>query len=166
MDFIGGSRGVKAGDFIVSKRPRLGSITKHGKVEFADYERQLVSMQSTAQAIQQAYLGTRERAVVVLEGWDTAGKGGVVRGGPLILAASRFTLFPHPARVQARSDSRGIKGRGEEAAAVAEVRCRPGCSFARPPRVAAPGGDRPVAQQRRLARRPGRPGRASVAERA
>ena len=31
------------------------------------------------QSIQQAYIGTRERAVVVLEGWDTAGKGGVIR---------------------------------------------------------------------------------------
>ena len=29
--------------------------------------------------MQQAYLGTTHRAVIVLEGWDTAGKGGVVR---------------------------------------------------------------------------------------
>ena len=70
---------MKAEDFIVKKRPRLASITKHQKVELADYERRLALMQSTLQAIQQAYLGTRERAVVVLEGWDTAGKGGVVR---------------------------------------------------------------------------------------
>lgn len=34
-------------------------------------------MQATLQLVQQAYLGTQERAVVVLEGWDTAGKGGV-----------------------------------------------------------------------------------------
>lgn len=85
---------MKAGDFIVSKRPHLGSITKHGKVEFADYERQLVSMQSTAQAIQQAYLGTRERAVVVLEGWDTAGKGGVVRRLGWALDPRSFKVHP------------------------------------------------------------------------
>ena len=36
-------------------------------------------MQETLQRIQQAYLGSPNRAVVVLEGWDTAGKGGVVR---------------------------------------------------------------------------------------
>jgi hypothetical protein len=36
-------------------------------------------MQSTMQAVQQTYLGTRERAVVVLEGWDASGKGGIVR---------------------------------------------------------------------------------------
>ena len=52
-----GISGVKAGDFIVSKRPRLGSITKHGKVEFPDYERQLAAMQTTVQAIQQALPG-------------------------------------------------------------------------------------------------------------
>jgi polyphosphate kinase 2 (PPK2 family) len=64
---------VRAEDFIISKRPRLGSITKHRKIEFTDYERRLNSMQSILQAVQQAYLGTQERAVIVLEGWDTAG---------------------------------------------------------------------------------------------
>jgi len=85
---------VKAQDFIVSKRPRLGSITKHQKVEFADYERRLASMQTTVQAIQQAYLGTRERAVVVLEGWDTAGKGGVVRRLGWALDPRSFKVHP------------------------------------------------------------------------
>ena len=70
---------MKAKDFIVIKRPKLANITKHPTSEFADYERRLESMQSIMQSIQQAYLGTRERAVVVLEGWDTAGKGGIVR---------------------------------------------------------------------------------------
>ena len=65
--------------FIVAERPRLAAITKHPKVAFAEYERELRSMQFTVQAIQQAYLGTRERAVLVLEGWDAAGKGGIVR---------------------------------------------------------------------------------------
>ncbi len=48
-------------------------------MEFADYERRLVEHAGNLQRIQQAYLGTANRAVVVLEGWDTAGKGGVVR---------------------------------------------------------------------------------------
>ena len=48
-------------------------------VEFADYERRLAEMQETLQRVQQAYLGTSHRAIIVLEGWDTAGKGGVVR---------------------------------------------------------------------------------------
>jgi len=85
---------VKAEDFIVSKRPQLAEITGHQKVEFADYERRLASMQSTVQAIQQAYLGTRERAVVVLEGWDTAGKGGVVRRLGWALDPRSFRVHP------------------------------------------------------------------------
>jgi polyphosphate kinase 2 (PPK2 family) len=91
---IGGTRGVKAEDFITLKRPRLGSITKHRKVELADYERRLESMQSTVQAIQQAYLGTRERAVLVLEGWDTAGKGGIVRRLGWALDPRSFRVHP------------------------------------------------------------------------
>jgi polyphosphate kinase 2 (PPK2 family) len=31
------------------------------------------------QLIRQAYLGTPERTIIVLEGWDAAGRGGVVR---------------------------------------------------------------------------------------
>ena len=58
---------MKAKDFIVVKRPTLAKITKHPTIEFANYERRLESMQSIMQSIQQAYLGTRERAVIVLE---------------------------------------------------------------------------------------------------
>jgi polyphosphate kinase 2 (PPK2 family) len=51
-------------------------------------------MQSTLQAVQQAYLGTRERAVVVLEGWDTAGKGGIVRRLGWALDPRSFKVHP------------------------------------------------------------------------
>ena len=85
---------MKAQDFIVFKRPRLSSITKHRKIALGDYERRLALMQSTAQAIQQAYLGTRERAVMVLEGWDTAGKGGIVRRLGWALDARSFKVHP------------------------------------------------------------------------
>jgi AMP-polyphosphate phosphotransferase len=70
---------MKTADFLVLRRPRLADIRRFPKVEFADYERRLVEQQEILQRIQQAYLGTSNRAVVVLEGWDTAGKGGVVR---------------------------------------------------------------------------------------
>lgn len=85
---------MKCEDFIVWRRPRLGAVTKHPKVDFADYERQLSSMQAILQAIQQAYLGTRERAVIVLEGWDTAGKGGVVRRLGWALDPRSFKVHP------------------------------------------------------------------------
>jgi AMP-polyphosphate phosphotransferase len=70
---------MKTADFIVAKRPHLARIVPFPKVDFADYERRLSELQETLQRVQQAYLGTPQRAVIVLEGWDTAGKGGVVR---------------------------------------------------------------------------------------
>src|SRR5262249_28238336 len=70
---------MKSTDFVVAGRPRLAAIKRFPVVEFADYERRLAEMQKTLQRVQQAYLGTAHRAIIVLEGWDTAGKGGVVR---------------------------------------------------------------------------------------
>jgi polyphosphate kinase 2 (PPK2 family) len=85
---------MKPRDFVVTERPMLAAITKHPRVVFADYERRLQSMQSTMQSIQQAYLGTRERAVVVLEGWDTAGKGGIVRRLGWAMDPRSFKVYP------------------------------------------------------------------------
>ena len=70
---------MKSTDFVVTGRPRLAAIKRFPAVEFADYERRLAAMQETLQRVEQAYLGTSHRAIIVLEGWDTAGKGGVVR---------------------------------------------------------------------------------------
>ena len=85
---------MRSKDFIVGKRPKLAALIKHPKIAFADYERRLQSMQSTMQSIQQAYLGTKERAVVILEGWDTAGKGGIVRRLGWALDPRSFKVYP------------------------------------------------------------------------
>ncbi len=70
---------MKTADFVVARRPSLADVRRFPTVEFVDYERRLVEQQEMLQRVQQAYLGTLNRAVVVLEGWDTAGKGGLVR---------------------------------------------------------------------------------------
>ena len=85
---------MRARDFVVVKRPTLAKITKHPTIGFVNYECRLESMQSVMQSIQQAYLGTRERAVVVLEGWDTAGKGGIVRRLGWALDPRSFKVYP------------------------------------------------------------------------
>ena len=85
---------MKPRDFVVAERPKLAAITNHPRVGFASYERRLQSMQFTMQSIQQAYLGTRERAVVVLEGWDTAGKGGIVRRLGWAMDPRSFKVYP------------------------------------------------------------------------
>src|SRR5450631_3170763 len=87
-------RTVKPRHFLVSRRPRLAKITDHPKMDFADYERRLASLQGALQFIQQAYLGTSERAVIVLEGWDTAGKGGIVRRLGWALDPRSFKVHP------------------------------------------------------------------------
>ena len=76
------------------QKASLAALTQHPKVTFADYERRLQSLQATMQSIQQAYLGTPERAVVVLEGWDTAGKGGIVRRLGWALDPRSFRVYP------------------------------------------------------------------------
>jgi len=85
---------MKLHNFVVTKRPRLAEVTEHPKMEFADYERRLTSLQSVLQLVQQAYLGTSERALLVLEGWDTAGKGGVIRRLGWALDPRSFKVYP------------------------------------------------------------------------
>jgi len=80
--------------FVVRDRPRLAEITEHPKMDFADYERRLTSLQRELQLIQQAYLGTSERALLAVEGWDTAGKGGLVRRLGWALDPRSFKVHP------------------------------------------------------------------------
>jgi polyphosphate kinase 2 (PPK2 family) len=80
--------------FHVARRPRLAEIVEHPRLDFADYERRLTSLQGVLQLIQQAYLGTSERAIIVLEGWDTAGKGGIVRRLGWALDPRSFKVNP------------------------------------------------------------------------
>jgi polyphosphate kinase 2 (PPK2 family) len=87
-------RAMKSQDFIVTGRPRLAQATEHPKMDFADYERRLTSLQEALQLIQQAYLGTPERALLVLEGWDTSGKGGLIRRLGWALDPRSFKVHP------------------------------------------------------------------------
>jgi len=85
---------MKTENFAVTRRPRLAEIADHPKMEFADYERRLASLQGVLQLIQQAYLGTSERALIVFEGWDTAGKGGCIRRLGWALDPRSFKVHP------------------------------------------------------------------------
>ncbi len=80
--------------YLVSKRPSLSSITHFPKLDADDYEKKMKPLQSKLQLIQQAYLGTRQHAVIVLEGRDTAGTGGVVRRLGWTLDPRSFKVHP------------------------------------------------------------------------
>ena len=81
-------------NFAVLSRPKLKALTEHPEMEFADYERRLTSLQGVLQLIQQAYLASGDRALIVLEGWDTAGKGGIVRRLGWALDPRSFKVHP------------------------------------------------------------------------
>lgn len=87
---------MKSGDFVIDGKQKLADIKHFPKVELAEYEGHLAAMQQTLQRVQQAYLGTARRAVIVFEGWDAAGKGGVVR-------RLGWTLDPRSFKVHATS---------------------------------------------------------------
>jgi AMP-polyphosphate phosphotransferase len=87
-------RTISSRRFKVALRPRLSAITEHPKMDFVDYERRLTSLQGVLQLIQQAYLGTPERAIIVLEGSDTSGKGGIVRRLGWALDPRSFRVNP------------------------------------------------------------------------
>jgi AMP-polyphosphate phosphotransferase len=59
--------------------PRLADLPTDLSMSGREYDRRLAALQHRLQAIQQAYLATGDRGIVVLEGWDAAGKGGVIR---------------------------------------------------------------------------------------
>ncbi len=85
---------VKPDDYCVTPGQKLRHIINHPTVEFSEYEKRLATQQRHLQRVQQAYLGTRERAIVVLEGWDTAGKGGLVRRIGWALDPRSFRVHP------------------------------------------------------------------------
>lgn len=58
------------------------------------YEKRLAKLQLRLLQIQQAYLRQKLRAAIVMEGWDTAGKGGLIRRMTMKLDPRQFHVFP------------------------------------------------------------------------
>ena len=76
------------------ERVRLAKLGKHKKLKKVDYLEKLPKLQQKLQAIQQAYYAAGERAVILLEGWDAAGKGGVIRRMSQLLDPRGFRVWP------------------------------------------------------------------------
>jgi len=60
----------------------------------ATYEKRLAALQLRLLQIQQAYLRQKRRGIVVLEGWDTAGKGGLIRRMTVKLDPRQARVWP------------------------------------------------------------------------
>ena len=82
------SKSSKSGGFKLKELDRDQSIDKD------DYEAELAVRQRRLQRIQQAYLATGDRAVIVFEGWDAAGKGGTIRRMGWVMDPRSLKVWP------------------------------------------------------------------------
>ncbi len=79
----------------------LSGVDLSQKVDSDSYEKALAGLQKRLMVVQQAYLRSRDRAVIVFEGWDAAGKGGTIRRMSSVLDPRGFKVWPIGAPSQA-----------------------------------------------------------------
>jgi polyphosphate kinase 2 (PPK2 family) len=78
-----------------SSPPRLADADFTRELADKDeYDDKLDALQLRLLEIQQAYMRQHRRAIIVLEGWDTAGKGGLVRRMSARLDPRYFDVWP------------------------------------------------------------------------
>ncbi len=59
-----------------------------------DFQRDLEKLQKRLERIQTAHILHRRRSVVMLEGWDAAGKGGIIKRMTALLDPRYYTVWP------------------------------------------------------------------------
>ena len=74
--------------------PRLDALDMSAKMGKKAYRRALAELQAALTAIQQTYLFSGHKAVIVFEGWDAAGKGGTIRRMSAALDPRSFKVWP------------------------------------------------------------------------
>jgi polyphosphate kinase 2 (PPK2 family) len=72
----------------------LSGVKLDKTLEKADYESRLAELQLLLRRIQQAYLGSGERGIIVFEGWDAAGKGGTIRRMSAVMDPRGLKVWP------------------------------------------------------------------------
>lgn len=77
-----------------SQPPRLSDVDLSRRLDKDAYEARLGAGQERLRLIQQAYLRTDDVAILVFEGWDAAGKGGVIRRLAHALDPRSFKVWP------------------------------------------------------------------------
>ena len=76
------------------KGGKLDSLDMDRGIGRARYQRELDKLQTELARIQQAYLFSGDSAVLVFEGWDAAGKGGVIRRISAPMDPRGFKVWP------------------------------------------------------------------------
>jgi len=73
---------------------RLSGVKLDRSIGKADYESRLAELQLLLRQIQQAYLASGDRGIIVFEGWDAAGKGGTIRRMSAVMDPRGFKVWP------------------------------------------------------------------------
>lgn len=76
------------------KPPQLAEVDLGREITKKAYEKKLSALQFQLMQIQQAYLFQGRSGVIVLEGWDAAGKGGTIRRISAALDPRSFKVWP------------------------------------------------------------------------
>lgn len=73
---------------------RLADVDLAARLPQSDYKKRLHALQFELRKIQQAYLRTGDRGIVVFEGWDAAGKGGTIRRIGKVMDPKTLKVWP------------------------------------------------------------------------
>lgn len=78
----------------MAKHPKLDDVDLTASLSRATYDEEIERQQHRMMMLQQAYLSRRDRAAIVFEGWDAAGKGGTIRRLAWALDPRGFKVWP------------------------------------------------------------------------
>jgi polyphosphate kinase 2 (PPK2 family) len=73
---------------------RLSRVRLDKAIDRAVYDDRLAELQLLLRQIQQAYLASGDRGIIVFEGWDAAGKGGTIRRMSAVMDPRGFKVWP------------------------------------------------------------------------
>jgi polyphosphate kinase 2 (PPK2 family) len=73
---------------------QLSRVDLSARIDEDDYLAEEARLQTELKRVQQAFLHTGERGVVVFEGWDAAGKGGTIRRMAAAMDPRGFKVWP------------------------------------------------------------------------
>jgi polyphosphate kinase 2 (PPK2 family) len=73
---------------------RLSQMKLTPSIKRGDYQKELEALQLKLRQIQQAYLASGDRGIIVFEGWDAAGKGGTIRRMSAVMDPRGFKVWP------------------------------------------------------------------------
>lgn len=79
---------------LADRKFKLSDVDLKKSISSEEHDERLALLQKRLMAIQQTFLRTRDRGVIVFEGWDAAGKGGTIRRLSTVLDPRSLKVWP------------------------------------------------------------------------